>query len=61
MAEIPLHNSFNSIVVEVGGYENMTRVKNYCRNYVEKVRRLRLGEGDAAAIQAYFSEMQARC
>ncbi|XP_022883862.1 protein FAR-RED IMPAIRED RESPONSE 1-like [Olea europaea var. sylvestris] len=60
-AEIPLHKSFNFVVVEAGGYENMTCVKKDCHNYIEQVRRLRLGEGDAAAIQSYFSKMQARC
>ncbi|XP_022869242.1 protein FAR1-RELATED SEQUENCE 5-like [Olea europaea var. sylvestris] len=60
IAGIPLHKSFNSAVVEAGGYENLPCIERDCRNYVEKVRRLRLGEGDAAAIQSYFSEMQAR-
>ncbi|CAA3021758.1 Hypothetical predicted protein [Olea europaea subsp. europaea] len=39
----------------------MTCIEKDCRNYVEQVRRLRLGEEDAAAIQFYFSNMQARC
>ena len=39
----------------------MTFVEKDCRNYIDKVRKLRLGEGDAAAIQAYFSRMQALC
>ncbi|CAA3031600.1 Hypothetical predicted protein [Olea europaea subsp. europaea] len=60
IAGIPLHKSYNSAVVEVGGYENMTCIEKDCRNYVEKVRRLRLGEGDAAAIQSYFAKTQAR-
>ncbi|XP_022862652.1 protein FAR-RED IMPAIRED RESPONSE 1-like [Olea europaea var. sylvestris] len=58
---IPLHKSFNSVVVEAGGYENLSCVEKDCRNYIEKVRWLKLGEGDAAAIQSYFSEMQAEC
>ncbi|XP_022866097.1 protein FAR1-RELATED SEQUENCE 1-like [Olea europaea var. sylvestris] len=61
IARIPLHKSFNSAVIEAGGYENMTCVEKDCRNYIKQVRRLRLGEGDAAAIQSYFSEMQAQC
>ncbi|XP_022856443.1 protein FAR-RED IMPAIRED RESPONSE 1-like [Olea europaea var. sylvestris] len=61
IAGISLHKSFNSAVVEAGSYENMTCIEKDCRNYIEKVRRLRLGEGDAAAIQTYFSEMQSRC
>ncbi|CAH9117055.1 unnamed protein product [Cuscuta europaea] len=52
IAGIPLHKNFNSTVVEVGDYSNMTFTEKDCRNYVEKVRRLRLGEGDAAAILA---------
>ncbi|XP_022846232.1 protein FAR1-RELATED SEQUENCE 4-like [Olea europaea var. sylvestris] len=43
------------------GYENMTCIEKDCCNYIERVRRLRLGEGDAAAIQTYFSKMQAQC
>ncbi|XP_052198272.1 protein FAR1-RELATED SEQUENCE 5-like [Diospyros lotus] len=61
IAGIPLHKSYNSAVVEAGGYENQTFVEKDCRNYIDQVRRLRLGEGDAAAIQAYFSKMQAFC
>ncbi|XP_022856495.1 protein FAR1-RELATED SEQUENCE 5-like [Olea europaea var. sylvestris] len=61
IAGIPLHKSYNSAVVEAGGYENMTCIEKDCRNYVEQIRRLRLGEGDAVAIQSYFSKMQAQC
>ncbi|XP_022899112.1 protein FAR1-RELATED SEQUENCE 5-like [Olea europaea var. sylvestris] len=61
MAGIPLHKSYNSAVVEAGGYNNLTYVERDCRNYIEQVRRLRLGEGDATALQSYFSKMQARC
>ncbi|XP_052171501.1 protein FAR1-RELATED SEQUENCE 5-like [Diospyros lotus] len=57
---ISLYKSFNSAVVEVEGYEQMTCVEKDCRNYIKKVRRLRLGEGDVA-IQAYFSRMQIQC
>ena len=59
IAGIPLHKSYNSVVVEAGGYENLTFVEKDYRNYIDQVRRLRLGEGDTAAIQAYFSKMQA--
>ncbi|XP_022891821.1 protein FAR-RED IMPAIRED RESPONSE 1-like [Olea europaea var. sylvestris] len=58
---IPLYKSFNSAIVEAGGYENMTCIEKDCQNYIEQVRLLRLGEGDAAALQSYFSQMQARC
>ncbi|XP_052207683.1 protein FAR1-RELATED SEQUENCE 5-like [Diospyros lotus] len=58
VAGIPLYKSFNSAVVEAGGNKQMTCVEKDCRNYIEKVRLLRLGEGDVVAIQAYFSRMQ---
>ncbi|XP_022868627.1 protein FAR-RED IMPAIRED RESPONSE 1-like [Olea europaea var. sylvestris] len=61
LAGIPLHKSYNVVVVEAGGYENITCIEKDCRNYIDRVRRLRLGEGDAAAIQTYFSKMQAQC
>ncbi|XP_022897475.1 protein FAR-RED IMPAIRED RESPONSE 1-like [Olea europaea var. sylvestris] len=61
MAGIPLLKSFNSTVVETSGYENLPCVEKDYRNYIEQVRRLLLGEGDAATIQSYFSKMQARC
>ncbi|XP_022845367.1 protein FAR-RED IMPAIRED RESPONSE 1-like [Olea europaea var. sylvestris] len=60
MAGIPLHKSFNSAIVEAGGYENLSCIEKNCRNCVEKVRRLRLGQGDASALQSYFSKMQAQ-
>lgn len=59
IAGIPLHKSFNSVVVEAGSYEKITYVEKDGRNYIDKFRRLRLGEEDAVAIQAYFSKMQA--
>ncbi|XP_052198368.1 protein FAR1-RELATED SEQUENCE 5-like [Diospyros lotus] len=61
LAGIPMHKSYNSAVVEAGGYENLSFVEQDCRNYIDRVRRLRLGEGDAAAIQAYFAKMQSQC
>ncbi|XP_022883150.1 protein FAR1-RELATED SEQUENCE 5-like [Olea europaea var. sylvestris] len=39
MAGIPLHKSFNSAVVEAGGYENLPCVEKDCRNYIEQARR----------------------
>ncbi|KAH9770356.1 protein FAR1-RELATED SEQUENCE [Citrus sinensis] len=50
--------SFKSIVVEAGGFENVSFLERDARNHVDKVRRLRLGEGDAIAIQRYFQKMQ---
>ena len=55
-AGIRVNKNYNSMVVEAGGHENMSFMEKDCRNYIENVRRLRLGEGDATAIQTYFSE-----
>lgn len=33
-AGIPLHKSYNSAVVEAGGYKNMSCVEKDCRNYI---------------------------
>ncbi|XP_022883238.1 protein FAR-RED IMPAIRED RESPONSE 1-like [Olea europaea var. sylvestris] len=60
MIGIPLHKSYHAAVVKAGRYENLTCIEKDRRNYVEQVRRLRLGDGDAAAIQTYFSKMQGR-
>ncbi|XP_052173721.1 protein FAR1-RELATED SEQUENCE 5-like isoform X2 [Diospyros lotus] len=61
IAGIPLHKSYNSIVVEAGGHEKLTFVEKDCRNYIDKVRRLRSGERDVVVLQAYFLKMQALC
>ncbi|VFQ81564.1 unnamed protein product [Cuscuta campestris] len=47
-------------VVEAGGYEELGFIEKDCRNYIEEFRRLRLGFGDAEAIQGYFNKMQAK-
>ncbi|KAK0580192.1 hypothetical protein LWI29_037745 [Acer saccharum] len=57
-AGIRLNKNFNSFVVEVGGHDNLPFLEKDCRNYIDKIRRLRLGEGDAIAIQNYFLKMQ---
>ena len=55
---IRLNKNFNSFVVEAGGHDNLSFLEKDCRNYIDKIRRLRLGEGDATAIQNYFLKMQ---
>jgi hypothetical protein len=57
-AGINVSRNFRSLVVEADGYENLTFGERDCRNYIDKVRRLRLGTGDADAIQNYFVRMQ---
>lgn len=52
IARISLQKTYNSVVVEAGGYENLEFVEKDCRKYIDKVIKLRLGEGDATAIQA---------
>ena len=49
-ARIRVNKSYNSVVVEVGGHENMNCLEKDCRNYIEKVRCLRPGERDATAV-----------
>ncbi|XP_022841744.1 protein FAR1-RELATED SEQUENCE 5-like isoform X2 [Olea europaea var. sylvestris] len=58
LAGIPLHKSYNFVVVEAGGYDKMSCAENDFRNYIEQVWRLRLGEGDAIVIQSYFCKEQ---
>ena len=53
-AEIRLNKSYRSIVVEAGGLENVPFLQKDCRNFLNKVHRLRLGEGDVAFIKKYF-------
>ncbi|XP_062026328.1 protein FAR-RED IMPAIRED RESPONSE 1-like [Rosa rugosa] len=59
IAGIRPKKNFNSFVVEAGGHENLPFLEKDARNFLDKVRRLQLGEGDAAAIQKYFLKMQA--
>ncbi|XP_022873843.1 protein FAR1-RELATED SEQUENCE 5-like [Olea europaea var. sylvestris] len=41
MAGIPLHKSYNSVVVEAVGYEKITCIEKDCRNYIENNNRYR--------------------
>ena len=59
-AGIPLNKNFHSLVVEAKGYENMSFDERDCRNYIAKVRQLRLGAWDAEALRDYFVRMQRR-
>ncbi|XP_074327363.1 protein FAR1-RELATED SEQUENCE 5-like [Apium graveolens] len=56
-----MNKSFNTLVVEHGGHENMNMPfnKKDCENYIRIVRRLRLEEGDDVALQNYFNKAQA--
>jgi hypothetical protein len=55
---INVSKKIRSLVVEANGYDNLTFGEKDCRNYIDKLRRLRLGTGDAEAIRKYFVGMQ---
>ncbi|KAG6707642.1 hypothetical protein I3842_06G042300 [Carya illinoinensis] len=57
-AGINVSKSFKSFVVKTGGYENLTFGEKDCRNYLDKARQLRLGEGGVEALRKYFVRMQ---
>ena len=40
------------------GHDNLTWLAKDARNYMDKLRRLELKEGDAKAMQSYFKKMQ---
>ncbi|XP_042946090.1 protein FAR-RED IMPAIRED RESPONSE 1-like [Carya illinoinensis] len=56
-ADISMAKSFNSLVVEAGGYDNLSFVEKDARNYIDKARHLRLGKGGASALRGYFERM----
>nr|GMD71284.1 protein FAR-RED IMPAIRED RESPONSE 1-like [Ipomoea batatas] len=49
-AGIAPNKNFRSLVVDAGGYENVTFNEMDCRNYIDELRRKRLGVGDAEAV-----------
>ncbi|KAK1584477.1 hypothetical protein Q3G72_033344 [Acer saccharum] len=58
MAGVRMNKSFRSLVVGVGGFENLPFLEKDCRNYIDKARHLRLGAGGAGALREYFLRMQ---
>nr|GEU53245.1 DNA-directed DNA polymerase [Tanacetum cinerariifolium] len=48
------------VVFEAKGYKNLPFSKRECRNYIAKVRQLRIGTGDAEALHDCFVRMQRR-
>eukprot|EP00268_Persea_americana_P060800 TRINITY_DN7621_c0_g1_i17.p1 TRINITY_DN7621_c0_g1~~TRINITY_DN7621_c0_g1_i17.p1 ORF type:complete len:688 (+),score=91.08 TRINITY_DN7621_c0_g1_i17:321-2384(+) len=57
-AGIRLTKTVSSSVVEAGGHGNLTWLAKDARNYVDKLSRLELKEGDAEAMLSYFKKMQ---
>ena len=55
---INVGRNLQSVGVEMNGCGNLTSGENDCRNFVQKVRRLRLGRGDVDAIHSFFHRMQ---
>ncbi|XP_042950400.1 protein FAR-RED IMPAIRED RESPONSE 1-like [Carya illinoinensis] len=58
LAGIRMNNSFGSLVVGTGGFENLLFLEKYFHNYINKARHLRLGKGGAGALREYFCRMQ---
>ncbi|XP_028054810.1 protein FAR1-RELATED SEQUENCE 5-like [Camellia sinensis] len=58
-AGIGVSRNNHSMVVEAGGYKSLTFDERDVKNYIERARRLRLGEGDAESLQNYFMKIQA--
>ncbi|XP_059439636.1 protein FAR1-RELATED SEQUENCE 6-like [Corylus avellana] len=58
IAGIGVSKNFNSLVVEGGGYENLSFMERDCRNFINKARHLRLGKGGAGVLYDYFTRMR---
>ncbi|KAK8951917.1 Protein FAR-RED IMPAIRED RESPONSE 1 [Platanthera zijinensis] len=57
-AGIRMNKNFNVLMAKANGHENLPFLEKVCRNYIEKVRRLRLSAGDASSLQNYFKKVQ---
>ncbi|KAL7163055.1 hypothetical protein ACSBR2_039200 [Camellia fascicularis] len=55
---IRMNKNFTSLVLEAMGYDKLPFLEKDCKNHMEKVRCLQLGEGDANAMYNYFVKMQ---
>ncbi|XP_057506062.1 protein FAR1-RELATED SEQUENCE 6-like [Actinidia eriantha] len=58
-AGIKLHKTYDSLQIQAGGHENLPYLSKDYRNYLDKMRRQLLVEGDANAIHNYFMKMKA--
>ena len=57
-AGVRINKSFQSLVCEAGGFENVPFVERDVRNYIGKQRRRLCKDGDAQALITHFSNMQ---
>ncbi|XP_058210670.1 protein FAR-RED IMPAIRED RESPONSE 1-like [Rhododendron vialii] len=58
-AGINLNKTYDSLQIEAGGPGKLLYGQKDCRNYVDKVRRSLVKEGDAEAMHNYFMKMKA--
>ncbi|XP_057469684.1 protein FAR-RED IMPAIRED RESPONSE 1-like [Actinidia eriantha] len=57
-AGIRLNKTVASLHIEAGGPDKVPYFPRDCRNYLDKLRRLQLAEGDAEAMHRYFMRMR---
>ncbi|XP_042954728.1 protein FAR1-RELATED SEQUENCE 5-like [Carya illinoinensis] len=57
-AGIRMNKNYYSLVVDAGGFENLTFQEKDCRNFIDKARHLRLGKGGGEALNQYFQRMR---
>jgi len=57
-AGVCINKSFQSLVCEAGGFENVPFVERDVRNYIEKQRRRLCKDGDLQALITHFSNMR---
>jgi hypothetical protein len=57
-SRIPLNKNFHSLVVEMGGFENVPFGEKDCRNFIAQARELRLSKGGGQTLCDYFRRMQ---
>ncbi|XP_071722833.1 protein FAR1-RELATED SEQUENCE 5-like [Rutidosis leptorrhynchoides] len=60
VAGIRVNKNFHSLVIKAEGNDNLAFIEKDCRNYITKMRQLRLGVGDAEALCNYFVRMKRR-
>ncbi|XP_038707270.1 protein FAR1-RELATED SEQUENCE 5-like [Tripterygium wilfordii] len=58
IAGIRPNKSHNSFVIGVGGHDKLSFLERDTRNHISRARRMRLGVGNADAVQNYFLKMQ---
>ncbi|XP_038693772.1 protein FAR1-RELATED SEQUENCE 8-like [Tripterygium wilfordii] len=54
------NKSHNAQVIATGGHDNLPFLQRDTSNLIAKVRRMRMGEGDANAIQGYFAKIRSK-